>query len=129
MTEQFIPEDLARFILDKIDSVAQLEALLLLRGDPNREWRAGNLAARLYIGEEQTHELLLALRAQGFVAVNAQDTSLYRFQPATSELGQMLERLVAIYAKHLVPVTNLIHSKPKPRVQEFADAFRLRKDK
>ena len=41
----------------------------------------------------------------------------------------MLERLAEIYAKHLVPVTNLIHSKPKPRIQEFADAFRLRKDK
>jgi len=40
----------------------------------------------------------------------------------------MLERTAEAYAKHLVPVTNLIHSKPKPRIQEFADAFRFRKD-
>lgn len=129
MTEQFIPEDVQRFVLEKIDSVAQLEALLLLRGNPDRDWAARALAARLYIGEEQTAELLLALRAQGFVAVNAQDASLYRFQPATAELAHMLDRLAEIYAKHLVPVTNLIHSKPKPRIQQFADAFRLRKDK
>lgn len=129
MTEQFIPEDVQRFVLEKIDSVAQLEALLLLRGNPEKDWGALALASRLYISEEQTAELLLALRAQGFVTVNADDPSLYRFQPVTSELADMLERLAAIYAKHLVPVTNLIHSKPKPRIQEFADAFRLRKDK
>lgn len=42
---------------------------------------------------------------------------------------QMVDFLAVIYAKHLGPITNLIHTKPKNRVQEFADAFRLRKDK
>jgi hypothetical protein len=129
MTEQFIPEDVERFVLEKIDSVAQLEALLLLRANPEKDWSARLLAGRLYISEEQTGELLLVLRAQGFVIVNAHDPSLYRFQPAGPELARMLDRLAEIYARHLVPVTNLIHSKPKPRIQEFADAFRLRKDK
>ena len=129
MAEKFIPQDLESFVLDKIDSVAQLEALLLLRANPEKDWSARALAGRLYISDEQTAELLLVLGAHGFIAVNAHDPSLFRFQPATSELAHMLDRLAEIYAKHLVPVTNLIHSKPKPRIQEFADAFRLRKDK
>ncbi|HEU4771280.1 MAG TPA: hypothetical protein VFS68_03895 [Candidatus Udaeobacter sp.] len=128
MAEHFIPDDVAHFVLEKIDSVAQLEALLLLRRDPEKEWSAAALAARLYISEEQTKELLEGLRAQGFVAAQS-NSSVYRYQPVTTELHQMLDRLAEIYAKQLVPVTNLIHSKPRPRIQEFADAFRLRKDK
>lgn len=128
MAEHFIPDDVAHFVLEKIDSVAQLEALLLLRRDPEKEWSAAALAARLYISEEQTKELLEGLRAQGFVAAQS-NSSVCRYQPVTTELHQMLDRLAEIYAKQLVPVTNLIHSKPRPRIQEFADAFRLRKDK
>jgi hypothetical protein len=42
----------------------------------------------------------------------------------------MTGRAVELYSRQLVPVTHLIHSKPRPaRVQEFAEAFRLRKDK
>lgn len=128
MAEQFIPDDVAQFILDKIESVAHLEALLILRRDPEAEWNASALAARLYISEEQTGALLMGLRAQGFVAAK-NSPSLFQYRPAAIELHQMLDRLADIYARHLVPVTNLIHSKPKPRIQEFADAFRLRKDK
>jgi hypothetical protein len=40
----------------------------------------------------------------------------------------MGDLLADVYARYLVPVTNLIHAKPKSRVQEFADAFKLRKD-
>jgi hypothetical protein len=127
MTEQFIPDDITRFVADKIDSVAQLEAVLLLRSDPNKEWTVTALAARLYINEAQTGELLVALCTEGLVAAR-QDASVYRYQPRTTELGQMLDRVAEVYAKQLVAITNLIHSKQKPRVQAFADAFRLRKD-
>jgi len=129
MPGNIIPVDIAQFIIEKIESVAQLEALLLLRTNPETGWSVRSLAARLYISDEQTTQLLLALCAQGFAAAEAEDLSLYRYQPRSAELKSMLDRLADIYAKHLVPVTNLIHSKPKSRIQEFADAFRLRKDK
>ena len=127
MAEQFIPDDVTRFVLDKIDSVAQLEAVLLLRGDQKKEWSVAALAARLYISEAQTAELLLGLRAQG-LAAGAQEPTAYRYQPETAELTEMVDRLAEIYARQLVAITHLIHSKQKPRIQAFADAFRLRKD-
>lgn len=129
MIEQRIPEDVARFVNEKIDSVAQLEALLLLRGNKEKEWSAEALAARLYVSPEQTAHLLHGLNAQGFVAVAFDAPPVYRYEPASVELDQMLGRVGEFYAKHLVPITNLIHSKPKPRIQEFAEAFRFRKDK
>ena len=129
MADRIIPEDIAQFIVEKVESVAHLEALLLLRNYPETGWSVPALAARLYISEELTTELLLALCAQGFAATDARDMSVYRYHPQSVELKTMLDRLAEIYTKHLVPVTNLIHSKPKSRIQEFAEAFRLRKDK
>jgi hypothetical protein len=129
MTDNVIPGDVAQLIVDKIDSVAQLEALLLLRGDPSREWNAAALAKRLYISEEQTRAELARLYMEGFLTVSGEASPLYAYQPTSTELQRTIDRLADIYSKHLVPVTNLIHSKPKTRVQEFADAFKLRKDK
>jgi hypothetical protein len=51
----------------------------------------------------------------------------YRYHPASGELADIVDRVAALYAQYLIPVTNLIHAKPHSRVQEFADAFRLRK--
>ena len=73
--------------------------------------------------------MLLGLNAQGFVQVKTAEPPVYRYQPVSAELDQIMGRVAEFYAKHLVPITNLIHSKPKPRVQEFAEAFRFRKDK
>lgn len=87
------------------------------------------MANRLYIDRKQTAELLARLDADGSVTIAREEDPVYRYQPATPHKQQMVDFLAVIYAKHLVPITNLIHTKPKNRVQEFADAFRLRKDK
>lgn len=128
MADKIIPDDISQFVIEKIESVAQLEALLLLRNHADTDWSVQALAARLYISEEQTAGVLAVLLAQGFVSVDSKDPSVYRYRPNSTDLQALLDRLAEIYAKHLVPVTNLIHSKPKSRIQEFADAFRLRKD-
>jgi hypothetical protein len=126
MTEDPIPNDIRQFILRCIDSVAQLEALLLLRANPQENWNTVSISKRLYISEQETAPLLTNLCDQGLVVLNELTEVIY--QPASAELSQMVDSLAAIYARHLVPVTNLIHSKPRSRMQEFADAFRLRKD-
>jgi hypothetical protein len=128
MAEPVIPEDIARFVLENIDSVAQLEALLLMRNPSEQDWSVAALAARLYIQEEQTTQIVAVLRMQGVIRQTQTDPVLYRYAPDSPELGAMLDRVAEIYRRHLVPITNLIHSKPKPRIQQFADAFRIRKD-
>lgn len=128
MVEYLIPSDLRQFIIKSIDSIAQLEALLLLRGSPNEEWSAQEVARRLYISEQEVVPLLTRLNAEGLIANNSDQPPLYRYEPETPEMALLVDRLAESYSKHLVPVTNLVHSKPITRVQEFADAFKLRKD-
>ena len=128
MSADPIPEDVRKFILFKIDSIAQMEALLLLRENAQEKWDTATVARRLYISEQETADVLAHLWTQGFLAVNSGTPPLYQYSPHSPELGQMVDKMAEVYAKHLVPVTNLIHSKPRTRIQEFADAFKLRKD-
>jgi predicted ArsR family transcriptional regulator len=128
MVSHPIPDDVRQFILDKIDSVAQLEALLLLRANPSDDWDAAEVAKRLYVDEEQARTVLARLLEEKLLAASTAEPPRFHYQPVSSELREMVNRIAEVYSKHLVPVTNLIHSKPRSRVQEFADAFKFRKD-
>ena len=128
MAGEPIPEDVRRFILTSISSVPYLEALLLLRNAPNQAWESMTVAQRLYISEKAAIELLVELSAAGFIMVKESESALYRYHPRSEELRQMIDRLAETYAKSLVEVTNIIHSKTGKRAQQFADAFKWRKD-
>jgi hypothetical protein len=125
MNSSELPADLRRFILTSIPSVPYLEAVLLLRADPGQAWGAAQLARRLYVPESSGAELLALLRASG-VAAEA-EAGTVRYAPA-DDLGQLLDGLAAAYANDLVAVTRLIHSRIDRRAQQFADAFRFRKE-
>lgn len=127
MAADLIPDDVRQFILDNIDSVAQLEGLLLLRGETETKWSVEAVAQRLFISQGETIDILEQLRIQGFLSVEEGEPPKYHYQPGSPELRQAVDRVAEIYSKYLVPVTNLIHSKPQTKVQQFADAFKLRK--
>ena len=125
---QAIPADVQHFILAAIESVAEVEALLLLRGAPEQSWSARTLALRLYIDEPQTGEIIKQLADRQLLVRDPGIEASYRYQPRSAELREQVDRLAQVYSTHLIAVTELIHSKPKSRVQEFANAFRIRKD-
>jgi hypothetical protein len=120
-----IPEDLRDFILRHIDSIAQLEALLLLRRNLSEAWTAEVGARRLYISEAEATNALDQLCESGLLTC---DEGRYRFDPQSDEQRQMVERLAESYSRHLIPVPNLIHGKPR-RLREFSDAFKIRKER
>lgn len=126
MGKQAIADDVRRFVLTSVPSVPYLEALLLLRADADGPWDASRLARRLYIGESQALDLLQRLE-QSQVARRSDDGT-FRYAPATPELTSAIDSVAETYASDLVGVTDLIHSRLDKRAQQFADAFRFRKD-
>ena len=121
-----LPADVRRFILTSIPSVPYLEAVLLLRADPAQPWDTAQLARRLYVPERVAAELMETLRASG-VAERGESESTVRYAP-TAELRHLIDEVAQYYASELVAVTDLIHSRIDRRAQQFADAFRFRKD-
>ena len=123
------PEDLRRFVLTSIPSVPFLEALLILRANPDQAWHADTLAQRLYVRERTAHALLEALCLAGMAAPCATPPgTCYQYHPASTQLRARIDALAEFYARHLVDVTHLIHSSLDRKAQQFANAFKLRKD-
>jgi hypothetical protein len=128
MTLKALPDEVRRFILTSVPSVPYLEAILLLRSEAQAQWDAARVSSRLYIAEARAAELLEQLAAAGVAQRMEAPGACYRYQPGTAELAARLDMLAAVYANNLVVVTDLIHSRIDKRAQQFADAFRLRKD-
>jgi hypothetical protein len=128
MPDDPIPDDVKAFLLRYIDSIAQLEALLLLRANAELAWSADMLAKRLYIPVLETAEILARLCADGFLTARGGEPLLYQYHCTSREQAHIVDHVAELYARYLIPVTHLIHAKPRTRVQAFADAFRLRKD-
>jgi Mn-dependent DtxR family transcriptional regulator len=124
-----IPEDIRRFVLTSIPSVPHLEALLLLRSTEGEFWNDARLAARLYISEKTAHQLMAELCRSGMVEAREQDGAFsYRYQPSFDSLRTTIDTLAELYGRQLVDITHLIHSKLDRKAQQFADAFKWRKD-
>lgn len=122
-----LPSDIVRFVLTSIPSVPHLEALLLLRQDRAKAWTAKEVGSRLYVPEKKAEAVLQELTEAGVLA-RIGDASAYSYSPSSTELHELIDKLADVYAKHIIMVTNLIHSKSSTQVQQFADAFKLRKD-
>jgi hypothetical protein len=129
MAQPAIPEDIRRFVLTSIPSVPHLEALLLLRGTPG-PWSTAAVAERLYLGEKLATGLLDDLCNSGMASAAGVEAApaRYCYQPASELLRATIDSLAEFYARHLVEVTHLIHSKHDRKAQQFADAFKWRKD-
>ena len=101
---------------------------MLLRSETQEAWDSARAAQRLYVGDKTAEQLLADLCAAGFLSVSGQESPRYRYQPNSDEIRQMIDRVAVTYAKNIVEITNLIHSKTGKKAQQFADAFKLRKD-
>jgi hypothetical protein len=126
MHDEF-PAELKQFIDFYIESVQQLEALLLLRGDPHRKWQAADIAKQLYVPENIASSLLADFVRRGFAVLEPTSAGyIYRSQDA--ELDRLIDQLATAYQERRVAVVSLIYSKPLNKVQTFADAFRFGKE-
>lgn len=123
-----IPKNLKDFINNHIVSVADLEGLLMLRENSGLCWNADELAERLYIEHMEAIDVLDRLYSAGFLYLENEVPKKYCYRPQSESLATDVEAIAEIYKRALIPITNLIHSRPKARIQEFANAFRLRKD-
>lgn len=120
--------DVKQFIEQNVESLAQLEMLLLMRQDPGRAWDAAEIAKALYIPPEMAESFLLDFTRRGYIQTNLPTTMRFVYGPLDENLSRLIDEVVTAYQERRVAITSLIYSKPLNKVQTFADAFRLRKE-
>jgi DNA-binding MarR family transcriptional regulator len=128
MTAGAIDPAVERFLLDSIDTVPHLEALLLLFQAPATSWTVVQLAARIYVNDKQAHSILEDLARRSLIVRIEQTPTAYQYVSRSPEQTALLEKVAQSYRTQLVQVTRFIHSNASGSVRDFARAFRL-KDK
>jgi hypothetical protein len=123
-----IPPDVLRFLEENIDTVAQLETVLMMSETQDRSWLIADVAARNYVNEQRAAETLNALQRRGLVSCD-ESRSRFRFDPVTDEARALVADLARCYRRNLSRVTELIHAKASVSIKEFARAFDLKKER
>jgi len=94
--EPIVPLEVQQFVLERIGSIAQLEALIMMRNAPDIWWHSCALAERLYISERGCRAKLDALKGQGELLLGRQENIgwQFRYSPSTCDLLELVDRLV-----------------------------------
>ena len=85
----------------------QIEALLLIWSSPEKRWSLRQVAARIYIGNAEATRALDGLCAGGLLVHREGNYTL----ALTAENVEMIGKLKEVYARYLIPVTDVIHGK------------------
>jgi hypothetical protein len=112
------------FVIEEIESVPHLEALLLVWNSRPRQWSIAEMAKSLYLSEDQTHPILRDLQQRHLLLM---ESDLYSYN-ADHPKGETIALLDRIYRHEIVRISTMIHAKPSASVRAFARAFKLKKD-
>lgn len=116
------------FLAENIDTVPQLEALLLLWQDPDKLWSVEELAVRLYVSKEEAAAIVRALQMRALIVAEGEPPA-YRYSADWDASGTMMAEVAQAYRHRLVHITKFIHSRASSAVRAFARAFDLKKDR
>lgn len=122
--EDLLRQQVDAFILEEIDSVPHLEALLLLWNSRPRPWPTEELARSLYIPLERTQAILHDLQQRAFLI---EEGGRCRWNEASGRQA-LMAGVDRTYRRELIRISSMIHSKASPAVRQFARAFRFKKD-
>lgn len=131
MDEKTLPPEMDpyEFILENIDSVPHLEALVLLWNSRPAGWTQDELASRLYVPQQKVAEILSDLTRLGFIIKADEIPVRYRYIAGSTDKDRAMMQVDAVYRRDLVRISTMIHSKTSPAVRDFARAFRFKKER
>lgn len=119
-----LPPEVAKFLYHSVDTVPELEALLIFQHDAGVALRADELSQRLYIPVRESATIAAKLLRLGLLVPAESDA--FRFNSQSGD-ASVVQRLSELYQKHLSMIARLIHEKPSLGLREFAQAFSVKK--
>lgn len=125
MSNGEITREIERFIHDNINSVEQLEVLLLIAAAPQRGWNALDVSQKLHRQPESVAMRLADLQKRGFLSVEPE--AVYRYA-CDARQNALVEGLGRAYQVRQDAVIALIFTRPADNLRAFSDAFRIRRD-
>jgi hypothetical protein len=129
VSESAFSKELDKFIAEEIQSLEQLEILLLLSGNPHKWWTAKGAYEVIKSNPASVEARLEEMTVRRALRKETENEVRYQFAPEDPALWTIVNELRDAYKERPVKVVQAIYSKPPDAVQEFARAFRVRKEK
>jgi len=127
MDHSGIPSAVQDFVRRHIDSVEQLDVMLLLHRTAPRVWTPVGVGTELRIDPGSAARRLADLNAGGLLEASAEGDAVgYRYAAAAPE-DEVIRQLAVTYLERRTSLIEFIFSAPVRDVRVFADAFRIRK--
>ena len=120
-----LPAHLRAFLYSCIETVEQLEILLLLQRS-TREWTARMMAQEVGVLDARARAWLDALVARGLVRAIVREETMYVFQPSNATMLGYCDELALAYDRARLDVVRFVAMLPPLPIRSFARAFRLR---
>jgi hypothetical protein len=122
-----VPARVVAFVRQHVETLEQLEVLMLLIKSPERWWDAAAVAEALGISRQSTRDALERLASGNLLAVSITTEVRYQFQPGTAALREVSEEFAEACRTNRIAVFRIVTDTQRRVMQDFADAFRLRR--
>jgi DNA-binding FadR family transcriptional regulator len=120
-----LPTELRVFIHSCIESIEQVELLLLMRGS-DRMRTARDIASALRVSVPAARRNLETLAARGLLEVRVGEEIAYRYRPKSDDLARFCDLLAQFYITARQAVLGFVAAESRLSIKRFSDAFRLR---
>jgi hypothetical protein len=117
------PDEVLKFVDRYIDSVEQLEILLILC-EGERDWSAAEIFQRIQSSAGSIQQRLSGLTQAGLLT---ESNGRFRFAPRDESMRQVMHDLAEAYRERRVRIIEAIYTRKTDAVQTFADAFKFKK--
>ena len=112
----------ATFIERAVDTIHQLEVLMLLRRSPGRFWRVEEVADQLRMSAATVGASARGLQAHGVLVTEDASAVAYQYHPQSIALHADVENLVAAYETDPLQVVKAVLDKGSRGFRTFSDA-------
>ena len=127
MADPAIPERVQRFLAENLASAEELDALMLLHGDPARAWTAEALSQALFSVPQSATRTLERLQEHGLASAAGGEPPAWRYG-ARGDAAANVDALAGTYRGNRAGVIKQLFAQRVDPVRSLADAFRFRKD-
>ena len=124
-TPDGLPSQLRAFLHTCIESIEQVELLIMLRGS-DRFRTAREVASASGVSPTAARHNLETLAARGLLDVRVGEETSYRYQPKSEELGRYCDLLAQHYVTSRAAVLGFVATESRQSLRRFSDAFKLR---
>lgn len=127
MKKDDLPIHVRYFLQTSIDSIEQLQVLLLLHASPERAWTAQEIATELRSVDTSINTRLKELYKRKILL--PLNENQHQFLPTSPDMQELISVVVSENQLRPYQIIDAIYSSQDKSIQDFANAFKMRGDK